>query len=77
MILHAKYSDGKNIVHLNDVCIDKAFVLINGDLFAMALSTFLRRFKLISSWDSNTLQQEQRSLVWVHLYICMFYSKWI
>ena len=48
MILHGKYSDGKNIVHLNDVCIDKAFVLINGDLFAMALSTFLRRFKLIS-----------------------------
>lgn len=47
MVLHAKYSDGKNIVHLNDVCTDKAFVLINGNLFTMALSTFLTRFKLI------------------------------
>jgi hypothetical protein len=48
MILHAKYSDGKHIAQLDDVCIDKAFVLINGNLFAMALTTFLRRFKLLS-----------------------------
>ena len=47
MILHSKYTDGRNTVELHDIYENKCFVFLNEKLVAMNLDNFLARFKLI------------------------------
>ncbi len=45
-ILHSHYTNGTDVVALNDVTGDSCFVSLKGNLIHMALENFLTRFRL-------------------------------